>query len=944
MIILIFILVSSIIPPGSEGKAQNGEELSTAQKQAAEMLEKLTPEERVGQLFLITFQGNDVSADSEIITLINTFHISGVVLQAKNDNFVLQENQTKEEIVSNVFQLTTSLQENIWQASLESQIDPITNEQTTTHYIPAFIAISQEGNGYPYDQILFGTTPLPNAMALGATWTPELSAQVGNILGQELEIQGINLLLGPSLDVLEPSHQDLTNSLGTRTFGGDPFWVAESGRAYIRGVHEGGQGRVAVVAKHFPGHGSSDRLPEEEVSTVRKSLDELKNFDLAPFFSVTGNAQSDLERTDALLVSNIRYQGLQGNIRATTRPVSFDPQAFNLLMSLPELDSWRNRGGVMISDDLGSQAVRGFYELSGQGFDPRRVTLNAFLAGNDLLYVGNFSTNLPLEEEEKTNNIIETRQTLEFFAQKYHEDAAFAQRVDESVYRILTLKYQLYPSFSIDNIVGDEGELELLGESSQVTFDVARDSATLISPSQVELDEEIPDAPSFNDRIVFITDNRSVQQCSTCPILPILETTAVEEAVLKLYGPQAGGLVSPYNISSFTLVELDEMLHSEPMSTAIETELNRANWLVFVMLDSRSDIPSFGTLKQFLTNRPDLFQQRKLIVYALCAPYYLDATTISKLSAYYALYSKTPPFIDVIAYLLFKELRPSGASPVSIPGIGYDLNDALFPDPDQTIHLELDLPETEIVEGENITPEPPIVPEYKLGDVIPLKTGIILDHNGNPVPNGTPVNFIFTSGTEGSSITQVANTTNGIAKTTFSITASGPLEIQADSENARSNVIKYEIPNPESGLDTITLTLEPSETPTTPPTATISRRIITPIPTPIPNTNTQFSDWALAISISGLIAFISFRLAGLIGKPRWALRAGFLALLGGLSAYTYLALKLPGAQKLLEMSILLSVFSVTFVGAVMGMLTFLIWQIVASESNHKRASNQKLKK
>lgn len=937
-------LVSFIVQPISDGKAQDGEELSTAQKQAQSMLEKLTPEERVGQLFLITFQGNDVSPESEILTLMDKYHIGGVTLQAKNDNFILEENQAKEEIVNNVYQLTATLQENLWQAALESQIDPITNERITKHYIPAFIAISQEGNGYPYDQIFYGMTPLPNAMALGATWTPELSAQVGNILGKELDILGINLLLGPSLDVLEPSHQDLSNSLGTRTFGGDPFWVAESGRAYIRGVHEGGQGRVAVASKHFPGHGSSDRLPEEEVSTVRKSLDELKNFDLTPFFSVTGKTQDDLERSDALLVSNIRYQGLQGNIRATTRPVSFDPQAFNLLMSLPELEAWRNQGGVMISDDLGSQAVRGFYDLAGQGFDPRRVTVNAFLAGNDLLYVGDFSTNLPLEEGEESNNIVETRQTLDFFAQKYHEDAAFAQRVDNSVYRILTLKYQLYSSFSIGKVLVNEAELEALGQSSQVTFDVARKSATLISPSEAELDEAIPDAPSYSDRIVFITDNRSIQQCSTCPSTPILKTSAVEDSVLKLYGPLAGGQISSNNISSFSLVELDEMLHSEPLSTPIETELNRANWVIFIMLDSRSDIPSFTTLKQFLTDRPNLLQQRKLIVFSLCAPYYLDATTISKLSAYYALYSKTSPFIDVIAYLLFKELRPSGASPVSIPGIGYDINEALFPDPDQIIPLELDLPEPEIVEGENITPEPTQAPEYKLGDIIPLKTGIILDKNGNPVPNGTPVNFIFTSGTEGSSITQVENTINGIARTTYSITAAGTLEIRAESENARSDIIKYEIPSPENGNGTVTLTPEPSETPTLSPTATISVRVITPKPTPEPNLDTHFTDWVLAIFISGLIGFISFRLAALIGKPRWALRAGFLALLGGLSSYTYIALKLPGTQKLLEISIPFSVFAVTFVGAVMGMLTFLIWQIIASENHHKRSSNQSLKK
>ena len=44
---------------------------------------------------------------------------------------------------------------------------------------------------------------------------------------------------------------------------------------------------MAVIVKHFPGLGGSDRPIEEEVATIRKSLDELQQVDLAPFFTVT---------------------------------------------------------------------------------------------------------------------------------------------------------------------------------------------------------------------------------------------------------------------------------------------------------------------------------------------------------------------------------------------------------------------------------------------------------------------------------------------------------------------------------------------------------------------------------------------------------------------------------------------------------------------------------
>jgi beta-N-acetylhexosaminidase len=191
-------------------------------------------------------------------------------------------------------------------------------------------------------------TPLPSQMALGATWSTDLSSEVGKVQGKELSALGFNLLIGPSLDVLEVPTTDSGGDLGIRTFGGDPFWVGALGQAYITGIHQGSSGKMVVASKHFPGFGGSDRLPEEEVATVLSSLEQLKQIDLAPFFAVTGNAPNPESMTDALVVSHIRYQGFQGNIRATTRPVSFDPQAFAQLISLPAFDTWRQDGGVMI--------------------------------------------------------------------------------------------------------------------------------------------------------------------------------------------------------------------------------------------------------------------------------------------------------------------------------------------------------------------------------------------------------------------------------------------------------------------------------------------------------------------------------------------------------------------------------------------------------------------
>ncbi|MGB9669378.1 MAG: glycoside hydrolase family 3 N-terminal domain-containing protein, partial [Anaerolineales bacterium] len=225
----------------------------TAEDKAQDLINQLTTPEKIGQLFLVSFKGASAEPGTPIYTLITNDHIGGVILSAANDNFSQSDN-----LLENVAGLTSQLQNIGWEQSQT----PITTTSTTTpvppaNFIPLFIGISQEGGGAPNDQLLSGLTPLPDAMAIGATWSPKLSQQVGFVLGKELSSLGFNLLLGPALDVLETPRQEGAIDLGTRSFGGDPFWVSTLGSSYIQGVHEGSSGKIAVVAKNFPGNGGS---------------------------------------------------------------------------------------------------------------------------------------------------------------------------------------------------------------------------------------------------------------------------------------------------------------------------------------------------------------------------------------------------------------------------------------------------------------------------------------------------------------------------------------------------------------------------------------------------------------------------------------------------------------------------------------------------------------
>lgn len=903
-------LVLFLINPITTGQAQTLTQTSSSGERALALLEGLQPEEIIGQLFLVTFNGTDVSADSQIYNLIINHHIGGVVLQAENDNFAPHPNT-----LSELVQLNRSLQAIEWSASQSTQLITGTEQEFTPAFIPVLLGISQEGDGYPYDQLLDGLTPLPSQMAIGATWRPELAEQVGAVLGKELSTLGINLLLGPSLDVLETPPTRGIGDLGVRTFGGEPYWVGKMGKSFVTGINQGSEGRIAVVAKHFPGHGSSDRLPEEEVATARKLLDSLKQIELPPFFGVTGYSDSADATVDGLLSSHIRYQGFQGNIRETTRPVSLDPNAVEELMRLPALARWRENGGVMVSDNLGSQALR-----RDQIEPSRLVARDAFQAGNDLLFLG--SGFIAADDPDSYTTIINT---LNFFTTKYREDAIFKQRVDASVLRILTLKFRIYQDiFNLRQVQPQQERLTDIGNSSQITLDVVQSGATLIHPSLVELTESIPESPGLNDRIVFITDTRTAQQCSQCPEFPSFSVNAMEQAVVRLYGPFAGGQVLQRNLSSFSYSDLISMLDSTETdeTSEVRSNLQQATWIVIASLNVSINDPTSQALNRFLAEKPELYRQKRLVVFNFNAPYYLDATEISKLTAYYGLFTKTPQAIEVAARLLFGEIPfPSGALPVSVPGVDYDVISATAPDPNQLIEVRLDLPEP--TEGdENGTPEAPITIEIR--DTIEMITGIIIDHNGNPVPDGTMVEFFYRLGTE--EFSQRVTTNNGIAKGSFLIDRSGTLHVSVESQPAhQSQIISFDIP-PDNSIDLEpTLQVTPTETPTEAPTPT-STPDVEEFTEAVPHRLPSMADWFLAVLITGVFSSSIYLLTSQYNLLLWGIRSAFLALLGGLSFYTYLALGLPGSQRILEDTGSWGVMGITLTGAIIGWLIAWSWQ------------------
>ena len=926
--LLLVLLVAEITLGAGVGQAAPAAQGSNPRTKAINLLENLTPEERVGQLFLVTFSGPFAGQESQIYDLIANYHVGGVVLRQDMDNFVDGPGT-----VDGLVDLTTALQQAEAASAESERQDAISGETYTPTYIPLLISLSQEGDGFPNDQILDGLSPLPSAMAIGATWEPQFARLAGELLGSELANIGINLLLGPSLDVVENPNPQSLGDLGTRSFGGDPFWVGQMGQAFISGVHNGSEDRVAVVAKHLPGYGGTDRPIDGEVPTVRRSLTELTQIELPPFFTVTGDAPSTEATADGMLMAHIRYQGFQGNIRATTRPISLDFQAFSQLMALPQFAEWRAAGGVIVSDNLGTRAIRRNYDPSEQTFNSPLVARDAFLAGSDLLYLGNFLASGDADAYASIRN------TVEFFAQKYREDQAFAERVDVSALRILALKFKLYPTFNSNIVTAQINDGQPVGQNNSLIFEVGRQAATLLSPSLDELANILPEPPGQFEQIVFITDGYAVSQCSYCEALGSIDVMALEDAVLDLYGPGAGNQTTAANLVSFSFGQLVRTLDNgwPDGQDPIRGSLQRAEWVVFA-LGKPSTSPESAALRRLLSERPDLIQNKKVIVFAMNAPYYLDATDITKITAYFALYSKGKGMAEVAARLLYQEISALGDSPVSIEGIGYDLIEATAPDETQIIPISvqrnlftqaLEVTETPIVTEERETLEPTPAVVYQAGDLLDLQAGPIMDRNGHLVPDNTPVTFGITIVTEGATITRQINaaTRLGLASASYSIEEEGALEITASSGEpaARAEPARFEV----IGINPEGLALQATQTAQAQLMATASAQPRETEVAEVPEPELLRAgpvEWLLSTLVSTLSGYFVYQAGSSLGQRRWAVRWGLTTFIGGLMVGSYLAFNLSGSEALLVAGGVWGVVLSALTGCALGWLAGWAWQ------------------
>jgi beta-N-acetylhexosaminidase len=154
------------------------------------------------------------------------------------------------------------------------------------HPQPLLIALDQENGGVNslFDQDY--VCQFPSAMGIAATGRADLAYEVNKATATEVGACGINLMLGPVLDVLSNARYQ---PLGVRATGDDPQEVSQYGISALNGIKDAG---LASCGKHFPSYGNLDFLGSSlDIPIITQTLEELSLSALVPFRNAiaTGN-------------------------------------------------------------------------------------------------------------------------------------------------------------------------------------------------------------------------------------------------------------------------------------------------------------------------------------------------------------------------------------------------------------------------------------------------------------------------------------------------------------------------------------------------------------------------------------------------------------------------------------------------------------------------------
>jgi len=310
----------------------------TGEKWAEHTLRKMSPEEKVGQVFMIWVRAQFMNVnDPDYIQLrdtLRTYHVGSLAMTVRYEAPFLYRNEPYEAA-------------------------ELLNRLQNDSRFPLLIAADFERG---VSMRLNGTVVFPHAMAFGAAGKTDFARDFGRITAIESRAIGVHWNFFPDADVNSNPANPIIN---TRSFGEDPVQVGDLVTAYIQGARENG---MLTTVKHFPGHGDTATDSHLGVAQVTGDLARLQSVELAPFKKAIGAG------VDAVMVAHVTVPALDPtpNRVATTSPA----------ITTDLLKNQLGFKGIVVTDALDMAGLTRMYTA-----DIGRAAVDAFKAGNDMLII-----------------------------------------------------------------------------------------------------------------------------------------------------------------------------------------------------------------------------------------------------------------------------------------------------------------------------------------------------------------------------------------------------------------------------------------------------------------------------------------------------------------------------------------------------------------------------
>ena len=291
---------------------------------AQKIVQGMSLDQKLGQMVIVEFYG--ATLNSDLIQMIQGNRVSGVLIENKNGN-----------------------------AQTRNQLVTLNQAMQGQAHIPLFITTDYEGG--LVNELRRITGERPSEAAIGATGNPQVAHTAGRNAATDLTSLGLNVNFMPIVDVLtNPNNPGLPD----RTFGSDPALVTNMGRAYLKGLTDGG---VIGCLKHFPGLGSASIDPHFSLPQINRSLATLNQVDFVPYRTLINEGIVPM-----VMVTHILNPQLDPNL-----PTSLSPNVVTKL-----LRQQLKFNGVIISDTLWMDGISNTYSLA-------QAAVLAVKAGTDLL-------------------------------------------------------------------------------------------------------------------------------------------------------------------------------------------------------------------------------------------------------------------------------------------------------------------------------------------------------------------------------------------------------------------------------------------------------------------------------------------------------------------------------------------------------------------------------